>query len=270
MLEGTTECLSYVTDISMRKREEESLRASEGQYRALFEQAPFPKFLFDLKTLRFLAVNDAAIKHYGFSREQFLAMDAYEIRPAEDRQRLRQFVETGSGDFADGQSRRHVNADGTAIDVVIFSAKLTYQGRPAWLGAAIDITERNRAEARVRDTQEFLDTIVENVPVSIIVKDADDFRYVLVNRSTEQLLGIGRDALLGKTVVDTVAVRAGDALTALVVWAGSRAALSTQAFATLNLVLITVWIVVVFSIGRENARRAAESEEQIAAEPVAA
>jgi PAS domain-containing protein len=63
----------------------------------------------------------------------------------------------------------------------MFSARLTYQGRQAWLGAAVDVTERNRAAAKVRDTQEFLDTIVENVPVSIIVKNADDFRYVLVN-----------------------------------------------------------------------------------------
>ena len=190
------------------------LKSREASFRLLFEHNPIPMWVLEKDSMRFLAVNDAAIKHYGFSREQFLAMDAYEIRPAEDRQRLRQFVETGSGDFADGQSRRHVKADGTAIDVVIFSAKLTYQGRPAWLGAAVDITERNRAEAKVRDTQEFLDTIVENVPVSIIVKDADDFRYVLVNRSTEQLLGIGRDAMLGKTAHDILAKSTADAIAA--------------------------------------------------------
>lgn len=73
---------------------------------------------------------------------------------------------------------------------------------------------------------------------------------------------------VGKTVVDTVVVRTGDALTAIVVWAGSRAAMSTQAFAALNLVLITVWIVAVFAIGTENARRTGESEERIAAEPL--
>ena len=73
---------------------------------------------------------------------------------------------------------------------------------------------------------------------------------------------------MGKTVVDTVVVRAGDALTAVVVWAGSRAALSTQAFATLNLGLIAVWMVAVFAIGRENARRTGEGEERVAAEPL--
>jgi len=91
---------------------------------------------------------------------------------------------------------------------------LTYQGRQEWLGAAVDVTERNRAAAKVRDTQEFLDTIVENVPVAIIVKNADDFRYVLVNRSTEKLLGMTREALLGKTTYDVLAKPAADAVMA--------------------------------------------------------
>jgi AAA family ATP:ADP antiporter len=73
---------------------------------------------------------------------------------------------------------------------------------------------------------------------------------------------------VGKTVVDTVVVRAGDALTAVVVWAGTRAALPTRVFATLNLVLIVVWIAAVLAIGRENARRSGEGEERIAAEPL--
>ena len=73
-LEGTSECISYVTDISARKRGEEALRASETQYRALFDESPSPKFLYDYETLAFLAVNDAAVAHYGYSRVEFLGM----------------------------------------------------------------------------------------------------------------------------------------------------------------------------------------------------
>jgi AAA family ATP:ADP antiporter len=73
---------------------------------------------------------------------------------------------------------------------------------------------------------------------------------------------------VGKTVVDTVVVRSGDALTALVVFAGTRAALSTQVFAVFNLVLITVWVIAVFAIGRENLRRSGEGPELIANEPL--
>jgi len=94
--------------------------------------------------------------------------------------------------------------------------------------------------------------------------------YSLQNTARQALFLVSSrvEKYVGKTVVDTVVVRAGDALTGVVVWAGTRAALSTKAFATLNLVLITVWIVAVFAIGRENTRRSGEGEERIAAEPV--
>jgi AAA family ATP:ADP antiporter len=96
--------------------------------------------------------------------------------------------------------------------------------------------------------------------------------YSLQNTARQALFLVSSrvEKYVGKTVIDTVVVRAGDALTALVVLAGSRAALSTKAFATLNLVLISVWIVVVFAIGRENSRRSGEGEAHLAAEPVAA
>jgi AAA family ATP:ADP antiporter len=94
--------------------------------------------------------------------------------------------------------------------------------------------------------------------------------YSLQNTARQALFLVSSrvEKYVGKTVVDTFVVRAGDALTAIVVWRGSRAALSTQAFATLNLVLIGLWIVAVFAIGRENARRSGETEERIAAEPL--
>jgi AAA family ATP:ADP antiporter len=93
--------------------------------------------------------------------------------------------------------------------------------------------------------------------------------YSLQNTARQSLFLVSSrvEKYVGKTVVDTVVVRAGDALTALLVWAGSRAALSTKVFATFNLVLISVWILAVFAIGRENSRRAGEGEELVAAEP---
>ena len=93
--------------------------------------------------------------------------------------------------------------------------------------------------------------------------------YSLQNTARQALFLVGSrvEKYIGKTVIDTVVVRAGDALTALVVLAGSRAAISTQAFAAFNLTLISAWIVAVFAIGRENRRRSGESDERIAAEP---
>jgi ATP:ADP antiporter, AAA family len=94
--------------------------------------------------------------------------------------------------------------------------------------------------------------------------------YSLHNTARQALFLVGSrvEKYVGKTVVDTVVVRTGDALTAIVVWAGTRAALSTRVFATLNLVLISVWILAVFAIGRENARRLGEGPARVAMEPL--
>jgi PAS domain-containing protein len=67
-----------------RRRAEEALRQSEEQYRLLFESNPLPMWVFNRSDLRFLAVNEAAVRHYGFSRQEFLAMTIAEIRPEED------------------------------------------------------------------------------------------------------------------------------------------------------------------------------------------
>jgi AAA family ATP:ADP antiporter len=95
--------------------------------------------------------------------------------------------------------------------------------------------------------------------------------YSLQNTARQALFLVSSrvEKYVGKTAVDTVVVRAGDALTGVVVWAGSRLALPPQAFAALNVVLISLWFVTVFAIGRENARRAGHDVELVAAEAVA-
>lgn len=94
--------------------------------------------------------------------------------------------------------------------------------------------------------------------------------YSLQNTARQALFLVSSrtEKYVGKTVIDTFVVRAGDALTSVVVWAGNRAAFSTQTFATVNLALIAVWIAAVFAIGRENTRRAGHDTELVSAEPV--
>ena len=76
--------LSLVLDVTIARRIEEALRKSEAQYRLLFESNPQPMWVYDLSTLRFLAVNDAAIHHYGYTRAEFLDMTIMDIRPEDD------------------------------------------------------------------------------------------------------------------------------------------------------------------------------------------
>ncbi|MBV9240284.1 MAG: PAS-domain containing protein, partial [Xanthobacteraceae bacterium] len=175
------------------------LKNREASFRLLFEHNPIPMFVWARESQRFLAVNDAAIGHYGYSREQFLSMTIFDIRPEEERPTFQDALRRGSPAYPEGRVWRHRRADGSIVEVAIYSHPLTYEGQTAAMVAAIDVTERNRAEVRQRETQAFLDTIIENVPVSILVKNADDMRYVLVNRAAEQFLGVSREVILGHT-----------------------------------------------------------------------
>ena len=89
--------LSLVLDVTVATRIEEALRKSEAQYRLLFESNPQPMWVYDLATLRFLAVNDAAVRHYGYSRSEFLDMTIKDIRPAEDLKRLEDYLVADAG-----------------------------------------------------------------------------------------------------------------------------------------------------------------------------
>jgi two-component system cell cycle sensor histidine kinase/response regulator CckA len=152
-LEGTTECINYVADISLRKREEDALRASEEQYRVLFEQAPSPKFLYDYETLSFLSVNEAAIHHYGYSRAEFLGMTVSDIRPKEDVPAFLVSLRAIGEATPMAVSRKHKKKDGTVIDVEVTIHKFMLGARPCGLAVAVDVTERNRMERQLRQTQ---------------------------------------------------------------------------------------------------------------------
>jgi two-component system, cell cycle sensor histidine kinase and response regulator CckA len=152
-LEGTTECISYVTDITEQKKAEEVLLASATQYRALFENSPLPKFLHDNETLRYLAVNDAAITHYGYSREEFLTMTPADLSPVENDAATMAVASAPGVEATTAGIHRHRKADGTSIEVEITAQKFVFLGRPCGLTIAIDITERNRLEAQLRQAQ---------------------------------------------------------------------------------------------------------------------
>jgi diguanylate cyclase (GGDEF)-like protein/PAS domain S-box-containing protein len=108
----------------------------------------------------------------------------------------------GTGGYQEDRVSRHIKADGGFIDAAIYGRSLNYRGRSASLVAAVDITARKRAEDEVRSTREFLSAVIENVPVSIFVKDAVDLRYVLVNRAAEEFLGLPREEIVGKAAHD--------------------------------------------------------------------
>ena len=178
-------------DVTEAKHREES-------FRLLFDSNPVAMWVFDRETLRFLAVNDAAVAQYGYSREQFLTMTVPDLSTTKDEifeSFLRALPETQNGE----QVRQHQIADGTNIHVEVYSRTLKYGNRDARLVAIHDITDRKLAEDDLRHTKVFLDTVIENVPMPIVVKTAKEGRFTLLNRAGEGLFGFSRDHIIGKT-----------------------------------------------------------------------
>ncbi|MBZ0146257.1 MAG: PAS domain S-box protein [Pseudorhodoplanes sp.] len=179
-------------DITDLKRREES-------FRLLFEANPIPMWIWDHETFRYLAVNKAAIEHYGYSREQFLDLTLFDTHLVKDHDALREITRTRKSGDRGFRNWSHVKADGSVAVATVYGKFWAFEGREASLVAAIDCTERNRTEDELRRTREFLNTIVENVPATIIVKDPKVLSYVLVNRAGEQYYGLSREAIIGKT-----------------------------------------------------------------------
>ncbi len=134
-------------DITERKRAQELLQETEERHRKLFDNNPHPTWVYDRETLRFLAVNRAAVKKYGYSNDEFLAMTIKDIRPPEDLPLLLESVDA----IRDGNEKigiwKHRQKAGTDIDVEITSYALHFGGRPAEVVVAVDVTQRKRDEA---------------------------------------------------------------------------------------------------------------------------
>ena len=146
--------LGVAIDITDRKEAEQALRESEQRYRLLFESNPQPMWVYDLNTLEFLAVNEAAIFHYGYSREEFLGMTIKDIRPQEDVPALLENIATSSVSGINlAGTWKHAKKDGEIIDVEIISHPLLFGGRDAELVLVNDITERIRAQVALRETE---------------------------------------------------------------------------------------------------------------------
>ena len=127
-------------------------RLSEQSFRYLFESSPLPKFVYDPATLRFVAVNDALIETYGYTREEFLAMQVTDLLAPADLPRAQHFtvdppVRQRTVDF------HHRYKDGRLIDVETFSHAITFQGKPARVVITLDVTARKAAEAQLVQAQ---------------------------------------------------------------------------------------------------------------------
>jgi PAS domain S-box-containing protein len=140
-------------DITERARDQKALEDSERRYRTLFDVHPQPMWVVDANTLAFLAVNGAAMRLYGYSKEEFLALTADQIRPEEDIDDLRRAFADWSNNYSQ-RVWRHRKKSGEVMPVRVTSFNLEFGGRRARLAVIEDLSERLKAEERAKQSEQ--------------------------------------------------------------------------------------------------------------------
>jgi PAS domain S-box-containing protein len=166
------------SDITADYGAEQTLKDSERRYRTLFESNPHPMWVYDVETLRFLTVNDAAVAAYGYSVEEFMTMTGKDIRPAEDVPALLQRVRDGK-DVHAPQVWRHRLKNGRLIYVEISSHTLDYTGRRARMVLAHDVTQRQATQQALEHLNATLERRVEERTreLAIANRELESFAY---------------------------------------------------------------------------------------------
>lgn len=146
--------VAMVMNITERKKAEKELIDSEVKYKHLFESNPMPMWVLDLETYNFLAVNEAALKHYGYTKDEFLQLGAKGIRPENEVQRFLELNRSNYNALHNSGIWRHKKRDGSLIEVEIFAYNIQYEGKKASLVLANDVTERLHSEKLLKQSFE--------------------------------------------------------------------------------------------------------------------
>src|SRR5829696_3477267 len=191
-------------DVTERKRFEEALRDSEERYRLLFESTPQPIWVYNEDTLTFLAVNEAATRTYGYSRDEFLSMTIDAIRGGEDIPTLK--IKNNPNDLVISSPWRHKTKDGKTIYVEMSSHPVIFDGKNSRLVIVNDVTERKLLDEK----QQRLHTSLQQSAMEWRQTfNAIDFPVLIVdlggnikrsNQAAEQIVGIEAEQILRKTV----------------------------------------------------------------------
>lgn len=143
---------AFIRDITSRKNTEEEIRISEHKYRLLFDQNPMPMWMISLPERNFLAVNASAVEFYGYSKEEFLEMNIKDLRPDEEVQNGNKVISTYKSGINNTGIWEHKKKDGTLVKVNLITHDIIYQGKHAKLVLANDMTEKIRAEEKLKNS----------------------------------------------------------------------------------------------------------------------
>jgi two-component system, cell cycle sensor histidine kinase and response regulator CckA len=201
-------CAISLRDVTARQRVEDELFRSQAMLRSVLDTFPQRVFWKDLNSI-FVGCNAAFARHIGLADpSEIVGIDDFRIHAPDDAERYRaddrEITRSGIGriEYEEPMTR----TDGT--DGWARTSKVPIRDKDGevigLLGAYQDITDQKRAQEALRESERFLDSVIENIPVMVFVKDAVTFRFVRLNKAGERILGYPRERLINQDSSDLV------------------------------------------------------------------
>ncbi|MBN2719872.1 MAG: PAS domain S-box protein [Proteobacteria bacterium] len=171
-------------------------------YRNLFECHPLPLYIFDPGTLRILLVNEAAVGHYGYTKEEFEGLRILDITPEEDIPKVLNAIRSSRSPLEKPGLFRQRKKDGTIITVDIHSHQIDFDGRQARLSMCLDVTDRIRAHKDLMQSEEKFRMAFMISPDAVNINRLEDGLYYDINEGFLKTTGYSREEVIGKTSLD--------------------------------------------------------------------
>ncbi|MGQ0522338.1 MAG: PAS domain S-box protein [Betaproteobacteria bacterium] len=203
------ELIAFVRVLTERERASgDAARESEtrslvfgAREQADFEGSPYPIRIFDRETLQYLAVNDAAVKLYGYTHEEFLKLTLYDTRHPDGRSEIAASLEQPTGYMRHFPPRKHLSKAGAPIMVELIVQDIVYHGRLARLSLTMDVTQRETMEENLRRREREFSALVEHAP-DLIARFDRNLRFLYANPAVSKAMKVARRAFIGKTSVE--------------------------------------------------------------------
>ena len=190
---------ALLTEITEQKVEEGKLVDSESTFKALFYKHPNPMWVYDLESLYFLAVNDAAVRFYGYTHDEFFKMTVKQIRPKEDLHELLMAIETNDFESYSVKNRRHTKKDGSVINVKLVSNEINFRGRRSRMVLAMDITSEVQARSQMEKVHRYLESFQSAISETSQLALIDQLgNLVYVNENLLSHTELQMDEVVGK------------------------------------------------------------------------